>query len=123
MQLNERKFYCQHYSKGVHILGSRVKFDREYADNGTVRRAFAKIKEWKHARNVQWKTARLLSSMNTYVGILRTKDMRNVAERFRHEVLTSFRRYLQWNDKKNCFALRARYGFRAVLRRKYKVRL
>ena len=77
----------------------------------------------KRARNVQWKTARLLSSMNTYVGILRTKDMRNVAERFRREVLTSFRRYLQWNDKKNCFALRARYGFRAVLRRKYKVRL
>lgn len=34
-----------------------------------------------------------------------------------------FRRYLQWNDKKNCFALRARYGFRAVLQRKYKVRL
>ena len=123
VQLNERKFYCQHYSKGVHILGSRVKFDREYADNGTVCRAFAKINEWKRARNVQWKTARLLSSMNTYVGILRTKDMRNVAERFRREVLTSFRRYLQWNDKKSCFALRVRYGFRAVLRRKYKVRL
>lgn len=50
-------------------------------------------------------------------------DMRNVTERFRREVLTSFRRYLQWNGRKNCFALRARYGFRAVLRRKYKVRL
>ena len=122
VQLNERKFYCQHYSKGVHVLGSRVKFDREYADNGTVFRAFAKINEWKRARNVQWKTACLLSSMNTYAGILRTKDMRNVAERFRREVLTSFRRYLRWNDKKNCFALRERYGFRSVLQRKYKVR-
>ena len=60
--------------------------------------------------------------MNTYVGILRTKDMRNVAERFSREVLISFRRYLQWNDKKSCFALRDRYGFRAVLQRKYKER-
>ena len=121
--LNEKKFYCQHYSKGVHILGSRVKFGREYADNGAVRRAFAKIEEWRHERSIHWKTARLLSSMNTYIGIFRTKNMQNVTERFRREVLTSFRRYLQWNDKKNCFALRTRYGFRAVLRRKYKVRL
>lgn len=50
------------------------------------------------------------------------QDMRNVAERFRREVLTSFRRYLQFNDNKSCFALRDRYGFRAVLQRKYKVR-
>lgn len=122
VRLNEKKFYCQHYSKGVHMLGSRIKFDREYADNGAVRRAFAKIEEWRRERSIHWKTARLLSSMNTYIGIFRTKNMQNVTERFRREVLTSFRRYLQWNDKKNCFALRTRYGFRAVLRRKYKVR-
>ena len=61
--------------------------------------------------------------VDTYklVGIV--YGLRFFAERFRREVLTSFRRYLQWNDKKSCFALRVRYGFRAVLRRKYKVRL
>ena len=123
VSLNERKFYLQHYTKGVHILGSRVKFGREYADNGTVRRAFAKIKEWKRTRNVQWKTARLLSSMNTYVGILRTKDMRNVTERFMDCVLDSFGLFLGWNTQKECFCVKPKFTQKRVLERKYRVSL
>ncbi len=123
VQLNERKFYCQHYTKGVHILGSRMKFDREYADNGTVRRAFRKIEEWRRERRLKWKTERLLSSMNTYIGIFRSKDMRTVTERFRKAVLSAFGGFLKWNQGKRCFRSRNRYSYRAVLRRRYGVRL
>lgn len=123
VQLNERKFYCQHYSKGVHVLGSRVKFDREYADDSTVVRAFRKIESWKHEPNLQWKTQRLLSSLNTYIGIFRPKTMRNVLERFKESALSAFHRYLEWNGDSGCFRLKPRYSFKSVLSRKYGVRL
>ena len=123
VSLNERKFYFQHCSKGVRVLGSHVKFGREYADNVTVMRAFRKVDEWRHAKDVRWRCDRLLSSMNTYVGIFKSKDMRKVTERFKGEVLGAFGRYLGWNERKACFALKPKFRYRRMLSTKYGVRI
>ena len=68
-------------------------------------------------------TDRFLSSMNTYVGMMKLKTMRRTTERFRDCVLDSFGRFLGWNPQKECFCLKEKYTLKRVLERKYKVRL
>ncbi len=123
VRLNENKFYFQHYSKGVRILGSRVRFDREFLDDSTVRRAFHKVDEWRLVKGLQWKADRLLSTMNTYVGMMKTKNMRETTGKFVERVLDAFGRYLEWNPQKACFRLKGKYKLKSVLERKYRVRL
>lgn len=123
VRLNEKKFYFQHYSKGVRILGSRVRFDREFLDDSTVRRAFHKVDEWRLVKGLQWKADRLLSTMNTYVGMMKTKNMRETTGKFVERVLDAFGRYLEWNPQKACFRLKGKYKLKSVLERKYRVRL
>ena len=122
VSLNERKFYLQHYSKGVRILGSHVKYDREILDRSTVKRAFRKVEEWKRVKGIQWKTERLLSSMNTYVGMMKHKTMRRTTEMFRDCVLDAFGRFLGWNPQKECFCVKSKFTLKRVLERKYRVR-
>ena len=122
VSLNERKFYLQHYSKGVRILGSHVRYDREILDRSTVRRALRKVEEWKRVKGIQWKTDRLLSSMNTYVGMMKHKTMRRTTEMFRDCVLDSFGRFLGWNPQKMCFCVKPKFTLKRVLERKYRVR-
>ena len=123
VKLNEKKFYIQHYSKGIHFLGHRLKFGRVYADNGTVRMAFRKIEEWKNVRGLQWKCQRLLSSMNTYLSIFKKCNMVKITNDFINNVKDSFGKYIVWNEAKGCFMLKEKFGFKNTLSRKYGVRL
>lgn len=68
-------------------------------------------------------TDRLLSSMNTYVGMMKHKTMRRTTERFRDCVLDSFGRFLGWNPQKECFCVKPKFTLKRVLERKYRVRL
>ena len=119
VRMNERKFYCQHYSKGVHVLGTRIKFDREYADDALVARAFRKASWWKNSKSRTRDALRMLSSMNTYLSMMKTKAMREKVRKFTETVLADLGNYIEWNVAKSCFALKERYGFKAQLYRRY----
>ena len=101
----------------------QVKAAIELGKLNEVKKAFRKVEEWKRVKGIQWKTDRLLSSMNTYVGMMKHKTMRRTTERFRDCVLDSFGRFLGWNPQKECFCMKERYTLKRVLERKYKVRL
>ena len=61
--------------------------------------------------------------MNTYVGMMKTKNMRETTGKFVERVLGAFVRYLEWNPQKACFRLKGKYKLKSVLERKYRVRL
>ena len=75
LTLHPKKIYLQHYSKGVQFLGTVIKPHRIYMANRTKGNFYAAIQ--KHNRVVQTakpdKTERdaFLSSMNSYLGILK----------------------------------------------------
>jgi hypothetical protein len=106
-------------SPGVHVLGTRIKFDREYADDALVARAFRKASWWKNSKSRTRDALRMLSSMNTYLSMMKTKAMREKVRKFTETVLADLGNYIEWNAAKSCFALKARYGFKAQLFRRY----
>ena len=44
-RLNEQKFYCQHYTKGVEWIGCHIKMDRIYVNRRIVRRGEQKVRQ------------------------------------------------------------------------------
>lgn len=71
LRLNEKKFYFQHYSKGVRFVGAVIKRDRIYSVNHTVdnyRKAVRKLNEAAKAGNVE-AINKAIQSVNSYLGI------------------------------------------------------
>ena len=68
-RLHPKKFYIQHYSKGVIFTGAVVKFDRLYPAKRTVRNFIFSIKRLNNAKSRQ-EVEKCLSSVNSYLGFM-----------------------------------------------------
>lgn len=110
--LNENKFYCQHYSKGIMCLGVMLKYNRAYCRSNLLKRALKRVEYWNSVVGSMVSYDRLLCSLNTYTCIFR--DHNNYKERilFKDTVLSNFGDYLAWNARKTCFALLNKFIFR-----------
>ena len=71
LRLNEKKFYFQHYSKGVRFVGAIIKRDRIYSVNNTInnfRKSVRKLNDV--ARNGDIEAINhAIQSVNSYLGI------------------------------------------------------
>jgi hypothetical protein len=106
VRFNEGKFYMQHYSKGVMMLGTVLKFHRQYANNGTVKRGFRRLRDWAGVGRIRKADLnRMLCSLNTYCGIFKGHNNRRHLELFREEGLRRLGKYVKWNESKKCFNL------------------
>ena len=107
VRLNEKKFFCQHFSKGIRCLGTVLKFGRMYLNRTTVNRAFARLREWADRRYIPIdERNNMLCSLNTYCGMMKRGNNRKVLQKFKEESLRLLGRFLEWNEKKDCLGLR-----------------
>jgi hypothetical protein len=70
LQLNEKKFYFQHYSKGVKFTGSVVKPGRTYTGNRTVGGFVDAVGRLNRAKTI-YEINECVQSVNSYLGFLR----------------------------------------------------
>ena len=70
LTLHPKKFYIQHYTKGVEFTGAIVKPHRIYANNRVVNNFMFAVMKLNNAKNAEQAT-KLVSSINSYLGILR----------------------------------------------------
>lgn len=70
LRLNEKKFYFQHYSKGVEFIGSIVKPGRVYTCNRTITNFVAAVRRLNEA-NDERQVLHAVCSINSYLGLLR----------------------------------------------------
>lgn len=70
LRLNEKKFYLQHYSKGVEFTGSIVKPGRVYTCNRTITNFIAAVRRLNKATNER-QALHAINSINSYLGLLR----------------------------------------------------
>lgn len=70
LRLNEKKFYLQHYSKGIEFTGSIVKPGRVYTCNRTITNAISMVKRLNKATTIT-KVEHCVNSLNSYLGLLR----------------------------------------------------
>lgn len=73
LKLNEKKFYLQHYTKGVEFTGMIVKPGRRYCCNRTITNFRAAVRRINKARNYR-EIAHAISSINSYLGLMRQAD-------------------------------------------------
>ena len=70
LRLNEKKFYLQHYAKGVEFTGAIVKPYRVYVCNRTVNNLIGSVRKLNRARNFN-EADRAIRSINSYLGLMR----------------------------------------------------
>lgn len=70
LRLNEKKFYLQHYSKGVEFTGSIVKPGRVYTCNRTITNFVTAVRRLNKANNER-QVLHAVCSINSYLGLLR----------------------------------------------------
>lgn len=73
LSLNPKKFYLQHYTKGVEFTGAVVKPHRTYCCNRVLTNFIAVVRKLNRARNIE-DVRHAVCSINSYLGILRQSN-------------------------------------------------
>lgn len=73
LRLNPKKFYFQHYTKGVEFTGAVVKPYRKYCCNRVLTNFIAAVRKLNRARNIDDVT-HAVCSINSYLGLLRQSN-------------------------------------------------
>lgn len=101
--MNERKFYLQHYSKGIMCLGTMLKFGRRYMNDASYERALRKIDTLYRSK---LSAQSLLCSLNSHLGGMKNREQEGRRRFFVAKALWRFRKTLSWNAKKKCFCIK-----------------
>ena len=70
LKLNEKKFYLQHYTKGVEFTGSIAKPGRVYTCNRTIANFVSAVMQFNLAKNIR-ERRHGVCRINSYLGLLR----------------------------------------------------
>lgn len=103
VKLNENKFYCQHYSKGIMCLGTMLKFGRKYLKNTIFMNMKKRIKEL-HKYSLQT----IMCSLNSYSGLFIDKQQHKRLNKIITIVKKHFC-FIEWCN--NHFKIRKKYGY------------
>lgn len=115
-RLNERKFYCQHVSKGCELLGVHIKKDRVYPNTRIVKRGQKKARSFNRCIRVS-KIDSLLACLNSYLGICKNVNGYKQALKIVDELSPKWWKYIAF-DKKRC-CLTAKRSLRNRIIKKY----
>lgn len=72
LRLNEKKFYLQHYKKGVTFTGAIIKPGRSYVTNRTIGNFRKAVIKLDYANNIE-DVVQAVCSANSYLGLLRQR--------------------------------------------------
>lgn len=120
-KLNEKKFYCQHYTKGVECLGTHIKTDRLYINNRIVRRAKAKARICNKRINEN-RIDKTLASINSYLGICKNLNGFRRACEIVGEIDKGWFKYIRFNKRRICLEPLPMYKERNRIINKYNLK-
>ena len=119
-KLNENKFYCQHYTKGVEWLGAHIKMDRIYINGRIVARGMTRARRFKR-RIGPGGIDRLLSSMNSYLGVCKNLNGYNQAQKIIRCIPAGWWAFVKFNRRRCCLEALPQYSFRNRIINQYKL--
>mgnify|MGYP002724322381 CR=1 FL=1 len=108
LSLNERKFYLQHYTKGVQFTGSIVKPYRTYCGKRTInnfKRAVVRLNCSKSLDEVRG----AVCSINSYLGLLRQHDEYNNRRKILGSIDSGMFKYVYIKGHHEVLALKSKY--------------
>lgn len=108
LTLNEKKFYLQHYTKGVQFTGSIVKPRRSYACNNTIANFVAAIRRLNNAKDLR-QAEHAVNSINSYLGLLRHNNEYNTRKRVLKMIESQAYEYVYIKKNYSILALKNKY--------------
>ena len=120
--LHPKKFYCQHYTKGVEFIGATIKRDRVYVNRRTVRNAFDHLREFNRhprVRNLEG----FMCSMNSYLGIFKGRNAHRITQRFIASVDSRWWRWCHYNKERQCIQANDGCTHRELVLKRYGINL
>ena len=109
--LNEKKFYCQHVSKGCECLGIHIKKQRIYPNSRIINRAVKRAKELNKCVRVG-KIERVLQTINSYLGICKNTCGYNQALKIVCTLSEDWKKYIVFNSHRCCLEALPEYSYR-----------
>lgn len=117
-RLNEKKTYCQHYTKGLECLGIHIKKDRFYPNKRIIYNAIQKAKSFDNCIREN-KIETMVSSMNSYLGICKNTNGFWQAWRIMLSLDRRWWKYVEFDWRGLKLVPKKGYGRNEVLMRKY----
>ena len=123
IRLNEKKFYDQPYQHGFEFLGTHIKPYRLHLNNKTYTRAIERIEELNAQENKFVHIDNLLSSFNSYSGLLKGRTDYNRLLELRDGLSPEWWQWLEWDERRRCLVYLPQYSVNERLNNKYHLKL
>lgn len=123
LRLHPRKFYCQRVCHGLEFLGSHIKPYRLHLNRSTVARAMRRIGELNTLSDKRQHTNKLLSSMNSYAGLMKGRNDRRRLQLLRRSLDSEWWQYVSWDAGRQCLVYKHGCSPKERLNRKYGLKL
>ena len=120
-RLNEKKFYCQHYTKGVEWLGCHIKMDRIYINRRIVERGRMKARRM-NRRISPSRVENVLAAINSYLGVCKNVNGFNQARRIIRCLSGRWFNYVRFNRERVCLEALTPYTHRNYIIHQYKLK-
>ena len=121
--LNEKKFYDQPYQHGFEFLGTHIKTYRLHLNNKTYDRAIERIREMNAQEDKFAHIDNLLSSFNSYSGLLKGRtDYKRLLE-LRDSLSPEWWQWLSYDEQRRCLVYLPQYSINERLNNKYHLKL
>ena len=121
-RLHPKKFYCQHYTKGVEFLGTHIKMDRVYLNNRIARRAARAIQNYNKCVRVE-KLDGFVASINSYLGFCKGRNAYGIARNLIDMVNPAWWEFCRFNKERLCVEMREGYTYRERICKKYHLKI
>lgn len=119
-RLNEKKFYCQHYTKGVEWIGVHIKLDRIYPNSRIIRRAKDKVSHLnRHAD--EGHVEKMLATVNSYLGACKNVNGYNRAMEILARLSPKWWQFVWFNRRRVCLSPLRDYTQRNMIIKRFKL--
>lgn len=121
IKMHPKKFNCQSVHKGIHFLGSYIKYERVYVHNRTIKKAVKRIVEYNKSKNKPEVLFQFLSSTNSIFGILKScgRSEYNNIKKMRDKISMEWYTYVYFDEERLCLSPLRQYKYVEMTGSKY----
>jgi len=120
--LHPKKFYIQHYSKGVEFVGSVIKPGRTYVHNRTVHNAFNAIGKFNDVTPDVDTMEQFMSVANSYLGFMKNRSTFHIRKKLIQSVSDYWWEYFTVSDDFTKVILKKQYKRIEITKNKLKTK-
>lgn len=119
--VHPKKFYCQHWNKGVNVLGNTIKVDRIYPSKRIVRNARKAVRNFNRCPRVS-KIDQFVATINSYLGIFKRRNAYRLTQKLIGDINPKWWEYIEFDAERQSVHAKDKYRQFWRISRKYNLK-